>query len=92
MGKSKILLINTHYFVKIHFITRKNAHLKLLVVNLLSEVSDLMEIDLTDKGVSISGKKKAREGGQEQLAKAVKDGQQPDDELLEGFTDEFSKE
>lgn len=55
------------------------------------QLSDLIEIDPTEKGILIKCKKKAREGWREQLAKAVEEGQQPDDELLEGFTDEFSE-
>ena len=50
-----------------------------------------METDLTGKRILSSGKKKTRDGWRQQLAKAVEDGQQPDDELLEGFTDEFSE-
>jgi antitoxin MazE len=55
------------------------------------DLSANIEIDPTEKGILIKSKKKAREGWREQLAKAVKEGQQPDDELLEGFTDDFTE-
>jgi antitoxin MazE len=51
-----------------------------------------IEIDPTENGILIKSKKNSREGWREQLAKAIKDGQQPDDELLEGFTDDFTEQ
>ena len=47
-----------------------------------------IEIDPTENGILIKSKKKARAGWNEQIAAAIKDGHAPDDELLEGFTDE----
>ncbi len=50
-----------------------------------------IEIEPTENGILISSKKKAREGWTEQLANAIKQGHLPDDELLEGFSDEFTE-
>ena len=55
------------------------------------DLSDTIVIDPIENGILIKSKKKTREGWQEQLAKAVEEGQQPDDELLEGFIDEFTE-
>ncbi|GAC1308542.1 MAG: hypothetical protein NVSMB24_22440 [Mucilaginibacter sp.] len=55
------------------------------------ELSNNIEIDPVEKGILIKSKKKARAGWREQLDKAVQEGQLPDDELLEGFTDEFTE-
>ena len=56
------------------------------------ELSNEIEIDPTENGILIKSKKKAREGWREQLAKAQTAGGQPVDELLEGFTDEFTEQ
>jgi antitoxin MazE len=53
------------------------------------ELSTDIEIDLTENGILIKSKKKARSGWKEQLASAIANGHQPDDELLEGFIDEL---
>lgn len=50
-----------------------------------------IEIEPTENGILITPKKKSREGWAEQLAVAIKEGHSPDDELLEGFTDEFTE-
>jgi len=55
------------------------------------ELSNSIEIDPTEKGILIKSKKNSRTGWEEQLAKAIKEGHQPDNELLEGFTDEFTE-
>jgi antitoxin MazE len=55
------------------------------------DLSDNIVIDPTEKGILIKSKKKAREGWEEQLVRAIGEGQQPDNELLEGFTDEFTE-
>jgi antitoxin MazE len=55
------------------------------------ELSNNIEIDPVEKGILIKSKRKARTGWREQLAKAVQEGQLPDEELLEGFTDEFTE-
>ncbi|MDP9047434.1 MAG: AbrB/MazE/SpoVT family DNA-binding domain-containing protein [Bacteroidota bacterium] len=55
------------------------------------ELSNNIEIDPVEKGILIKSKKKARAGWREQLAKSVQEGQLPDEELLEGFTDEFTE-
>ena len=55
------------------------------------ELSNHIEIDPTENGILIKSKKKARAGWEEQLAAAIKNGDQPDDELLEGFTDDFTE-
>lgn len=55
------------------------------------ELSNNIEIDPVEKGILIRSKKKARAGWREQLGKAVQEGQLPDDEILEGFTDEFTE-
>jgi antitoxin MazE len=55
------------------------------------ELSNQIELDPSDNGILIKSKKKARAGWKEQLAKAVQEGQQPDEELLEGFTDVFTE-
>lgn len=52
------------------------------------ELSNNIEIDPTENGILIKSKKKARAGWDQQLATAIQNGHQPDDELLEGFTDE----
>jgi antitoxin MazE len=51
------------------------------------ELSSNIEIDPLENGILIKSKKKAREGWKEQLAIAIQSGHQPEDELLEGFTD-----
>ena len=51
-----------------------------------------IEIDLIESGILIKSKKKAREGWRAQLEKAVLEGEKPDGELLEGFTDEFTEQ
>ncbi|HWZ16108.1 MAG TPA: AbrB/MazE/SpoVT family DNA-binding domain-containing protein [Mucilaginibacter sp.] len=55
------------------------------------ELSNNIEIDPVEKGILIKSKKKARAGWREQLDKAVQEGQLPDEELLEGFADEFTE-
>lgn len=55
------------------------------------ELSNSIEIDPTEKGILIKPKKTSREGWEEQFAAAIKEGQQPEDELLEGFNDEFTE-
>lgn len=52
------------------------------------DLSDNIEIDPTEDGILIKSKKKARLGWKEQLALAVQNGYAPDNELLEGFSDE----
>ena len=52
------------------------------------DLSNNIEIDPTENGILIKSKKKARAGWKEQLAEAIENGHAPDDELLEGFTDE----
>ncbi|HEY0243971.1 MAG TPA: hypothetical protein VGC01_00275 [Mucilaginibacter sp.] len=52
------------------------------------KLSDNIEIDPTENGILIKSKKKAREGWKEQLTVAIQGGHLPDNELLEGFTDE----
>ena len=56
------------------------------------DLSNNIEINPTESGILIKSKKKSREGWEEQLAAAIKEGQQPDDELLEGFTDDFTEQ
>ena len=56
------------------------------------DLSNSIEIDPTEKGILIKPKKKSREGWDEQFAVAIKDGQKPENELLEGFTDDFTEE
>ena len=53
------------------------------------DLSNNIEIDPTAEGILIKSKKKARAGWKEQLTDAIQDGHKPDNELLEGFTDEF---
>jgi antitoxin MazE len=55
------------------------------------ELSNNIEIDPVEKGILIKSKRKARAGWREQLTKAVQEGQLPDEELLEGFADEFTE-
>jgi antitoxin MazE len=55
-------------------------------------LSNDIEIDPTANGILIKSKKKARAGWTEQLEKAVREGEKPDGELLEGFTDEFTEQ
>lgn len=55
------------------------------------ELSNNIEIDPVEKGILIKSKRRARAGWKEQLSKAVQEGQLPDEELLEGFTDEFTE-
>ena len=55
------------------------------------ELSNSIEIDPIEKGILIKPKKKSREGWEEQFAAAVKEGHKPEDELLEGFNDEFTE-
>jgi antitoxin MazE len=52
------------------------------------ELSNNIEIDPTENGILIKSKRKSRAGWKEQLTTAIQDGQLPDQELLEGFTDE----
>ncbi len=52
------------------------------------DLSENIEIDPTEDGILIKSKKKARLGWKEQLELAVQNGHVPDDELLEGFSDE----
>jgi antitoxin MazE len=54
------------------------------------ELSNEIEIDPMESGILIKSKKKARAGWREQLIAAINDGHKPDDELLEGFNDEFT--
>jgi antitoxin MazE len=54
------------------------------------ELSTSIEIDPTENGILIKSKKKARVGWKEQLTQAVMQGDTPDEELLEGFTDDFT--
>ena len=54
------------------------------------ELSNNIEIDPVSEGILIKSKKKARTGWQEQLALAIDNGNMPDEELLEGFTDDFT--
>jgi antitoxin component of MazEF toxin-antitoxin module len=56
------------------------------------ELSHLVESDPIENGILIKCKKKPIEGWREQLAKAIEGAQQPGDELLEAFTDEFSEQ
>ena len=57
------------------------------------DLSSDIEIDPTENGILIKSKKKARAGWKEQLTAAIENGNQPDDELLEGFSDgEVDKE
>ena len=51
-----------------------------------------IEIDPTANGILIKSKTKARAGWAEQLAAAAADGHQPEDELLEGFTDDTAEQ
>ena len=55
------------------------------------ELSGDIEIAPTTEGILIKSKKKARAGWKEQLAAAKIQGHTPDDELLEGFTDDFTE-
>ncbi|HEX3385398.1 MAG TPA: AbrB/MazE/SpoVT family DNA-binding domain-containing protein [Mucilaginibacter sp.] len=54
------------------------------------ELTDSIEIDPTENGILIKSKKKTRSGWKEQLELAIQNGYAPDDELLEGFGDEFN--
>jgi antitoxin MazE len=57
------------------------------------ELSNEIEIDPIENGILIKSKKKARAGWKEQLITAIQEGSQPDNELLEGFSDtELDKE
>jgi len=56
------------------------------------QLSSDIEIDPTENGILIKQKRKSRAGWQEQLATAIKEGHEPDDELLEGFTDKEADE
>jgi antitoxin MazE len=56
------------------------------------DLSNSIEIDPTEKGILIKPKKGSREGWEEQFAAAIKENSQPEGELLEGFTDEFTEE
>jgi antitoxin MazE len=49
-----------------------------------------IEIDPIEEGILIRSRKKARIGWTEQLQLAIQNGYTPDDELLEGFSDEFT--
>jgi antitoxin MazE len=51
------------------------------------DLSNNIEIDPTENGILIKSKKKAREGWKEQLTSAIQNDNQPDEELLEGFSD-----
>lgn len=50
-----------------------------------------IEIDPTANGILIKSKNKPRAGWAEQLSKAKQQGHEPDEELLEGFADEFTE-
>lgn len=50
-----------------------------------------IDIEPTANGILISSKKKAREGWAERIDEAIKADHLPDDELLEGFTDDFTE-
>jgi len=50
-----------------------------------------IEIEPTENGILITPKRKSREGWAELLATAIKQGHSPDNELLEGFADEFTE-
>lgn len=54
------------------------------------ELSNSIEINPTENGMLIKSKKKARAGWKEQITTAIAQGDIPDKELLEGFTDEFT--
>jgi antitoxin MazE len=54
------------------------------------ELSNNVEIDPTADGILIKSKKKARAGWEEKLTSAINADHQPDEELFEGFTDEFT--
>ena len=55
-------------------------------------LSTAIVIDPTADGILIKPKKKSRAGWEEQFAAAIKEGHQPDGELLEGFTDDFTEQ
>ena len=55
------------------------------------ELSNNIEINPIVEGILIKSKKKARAGWEEQLTSSINDGHKPDEELLEGFTDEFTE-
>jgi antitoxin MazE len=54
------------------------------------ELTSNIEIDPIESGILIRSKKKSRAGWEEQLTAAVAEGHSPDEELLEGFTDDFT--
>ena len=54
------------------------------------DLSENIEIDPIEDGILIRSRKKARIGWTEQLQLAIQNGHTPDDELLEGFSDEFT--
>jgi len=56
------------------------------------DLSDHIEINPTQNGILINAKKKARAGWKEALISAVAAGHKPDDEMLEGFDDELTKD
>jgi antitoxin MazE len=56
------------------------------------DLSEDIEIDPTENGILIKARKKARAGWAEKLEEAVGAGHHPDDELLEGFTDDFENQ
>jgi antitoxin MazE len=55
------------------------------------DLSKDIEIDPTENGILIKSKRKSREGWEQQIAAAIALGQAPDEELLEGFTDDFTE-
>lgn len=55
-------------------------------------LSTVIEINPTAEGILIKPRRQSRAGWEEQLVTAIKQGHQPDEELLEGFTDEFTEQ
>jgi len=51
-----------------------------------------VEIDPTTDGILIRPKKKSRKGWEQQLTAAINEGHKPDNELLEGFGDNFTEQ
>jgi antitoxin MazE len=49
-----------------------------------------IEIAPNENGILIRSRKNSRAGWQEQLSASINDGYQPDEELLEGFDDDFT--
>jgi len=54
------------------------------------ELTSNIEIDPTENGILIRSKKRSRTGWEEQLTVAIAEGHMPDEEMLEGFTDDFT--